>query len=237
MRLSVIIPVYNEDRYIKALLDKVCAVKLPFDTPAEIIVVDDGSTDKTAAILGSYAADGRVKVISLAENKGKSSAVKEGIIQSKGDIILIQDADLEYDPGDYHELLKPIISGMAPVVYGSRFRGRIKKMSILNRIANILSNFTLNLLFNSRVTDVNTCYKVFRKDALLGIEINSDNFMFETELTAKLLRKGYHIYEVPIAYVARTKKEGKKISLGQALEMYYGIIKYRFCENNPVSLS
>lgn len=228
MKLSVIIPVYNEERYIDTIIKKVKEVTLPDSMGKEIIVIDDKSTDRTAEILKKYRSDPDIRILSRRKNKGKSQAVHWGIKESTGDIILIQDADLEYDPKFYPRLIKPIIQGQCDVVYGSRFKGSIKNMKFINRVANILSNVTLNLLFFTGITDINTCHKVFKRKALQDIKLVSGSFMFETEVTVKLLKKGYTISEVPIDYVARTKQEGKKITWPRALHMYWGIIKYKF---------
>ena len=228
MKLSIIIPVYNEARSINTVIRKVKSVSLPYNIIKEIIIVNDGSKDGTAEILEKYNSDSAIKIIHQNTNRGKSSAVKLSLEKSTGDIILIQDADLEYNPDDYSRLIEPIVKHRASVVYGSRFKGNIKRMAPINRIANILSNATLNLLFNAKLSDVNTCYKVFKKDILKNIKITSKNFAFETEITAKLLNKGYEIYEVPIHYTARSKKEGKKITWSKALQMYWAIIKYKY---------
>lgn len=207
---------------------KVEAIKLPRGIAKEIIIINDGSTDETFKILEKYKVNPVIKIFQRDINRGKSSAVSLGIEMSTGDVILIQDADLEYNPEDYPKLLEPIIAGKSPIVYGSRFKGTIKRMQLMNRIANIVSNTTLNLLYNTRISDVNTCYKMFRKNVLNDIKLTSKNFTFETEITAKLLNRGYKIYEVPIGYIARSKKQGKKMGWLKALQMYWGIIKYRF---------
>ncbi len=228
MTLSIIIPIYNEERTIEALLEKVRSVPLPENITREIIVVNDGSADNTANVLEKYSRDPLIKVFHKNQNEGKTSAVIVGIKNATGDIILIQDADLEYDPDDYPALIKPIISKEASVVYGSRFKGSIKGMTLINRAANILSNITFNLLFATHLSDMNTCYKVFRKEVIEDIRITSKNFGFDSEITAKVVQKGYHIHEVPINYAARSKKEGKKINWGTACQLYWGIIKHRF---------
>jgi len=225
-KLSIIIPVYNEERFIDIVIKKVKSIKLPGDIAKEIIIINDASTDDTGKILEQYNSDSAIKIFHQEKNTGKSSAVRLGIERSTGDIILIQDADLEYNPDDYPKLIEPIIAHKSPVVYGSRFKGTIKGMHLINRIANIVSNITLNLLYNTKISDVNTGHKVFKRDVLNDIKLISENFTFETEITAKLLNRGYEIYEVPIEYDARSKKEGKKMNWLKALQMYWGIIKY-----------
>ncbi len=227
-KLSVIIPVYNEARFIDTVIKKVKSIKLPGEIAKEIIIINDGSTDNTSKILEQYSSDSAIKIFHQEKNMGKSSAVRLGLEKSMGDIILIQDADLEYDPDDYPQLIGPIIKKEASVVYGSRFKGTIEYIPLINRIANILSNMTVNILFHTEITDIHTCYKVFKRNILKNIKITSKRFTFDTEVTVKILKLGYEIYEVPIRYVARTQKEGKKITWFQALEVYWGIIKYWF---------
>ena len=227
MKLSIIVPLYNEGRLIDKVLNSVKGVELPSGITMEIIIVDDGSTDDSFEILDRHSGDSDIRIFHRDSNAGKASAVKLGIKNSSGEIILIQDADLEYDPACYPQLLEPIIKGKAQVVYGSRFKGRIRKMTLINRIANMISNFTLNLLYGAKISDVNTGYKLFRREVFDRVEITSRNFTFETEVTVKLLKLGYDIYEVPIDYDARLMKEGKKMTWLKALEMYWGIIKYR----------
>jgi glycosyltransferase involved in cell wall biosynthesis len=228
IKLSIIIPVYNEARFISTVIEKVKSVKLPDNIMEEIIVIDDGSTDDTGKILEQHNNDSAIKIFHQEKNMGKSSAVRLGIEMSTGDIILIQDADLEYNPDDYPQLISPIIKNEASVVYGSRFKGTIENIPLINRIANILSNMTVNILFHKKITDIHTCYKVFKRDILKNIRITSKRFTFDTEVTVKILKLGYKIYEIPIRYNARTQKEGKKITWFQALEVYWGIIKYWF---------
>jgi len=228
MKLSIIIPVYNEGHLIDKIITKVKQVSLPADITREFIIINDGSTDNTGDKLANYNSDPEIRIFNTNKNLGKTNAIKIGFEKLTGDIIIIQDADLEYDPDDYPRLIDPIIKGKASVVYGSRFKGQSEKMKIVNRVANILSNITANLLFNAELSDINTCYKVFKCSALEGIKITSKDFMFETEITVKFLKKGYKIYEVPIRYTARTKKEGKKINWFKAIKMYWGMIKYRY---------
>ncbi|MFH0791560.1 MAG: glycosyltransferase family 2 protein [Candidatus Omnitrophota bacterium] len=227
MKISIIIPVYNEEKTITLVLDRVLSVTLPEGMTREIIVVNDGSCDQTVEVLNSYNQRQDLKILHQT-NQGKTAAVLRGIAQADGDIILIQDADLEYNPVQYPALLEPILKGEADVVYGSRFLGNIKDMRWINYWANRVSNWTLRTLYGVNLTDINTCYKVFNRQAFQGIRICSRNFAFETEVTVKLILKGMRIKEVPIEYVARSYREGKKIRWITALEMYWPIIKYRF---------
>lgn len=228
MKLSIIIPVYNEERFVKTVINKIKSVELPKGIDKELIIIDDGSKDGTFQMLKEFIDDPIIKIFRREVNEGKTSAIRLGLKFSTGDIIIIQDADLEYSPEYYARLIEPVLIHKASVVYGSRFKGKIEGMNIINRISNILSNITLNFLFHTDISDVNTCYKVFKKEALAGIKLESERFGFETEITAKLLQKGCQIYEVPIDYTARQKKAGKKINLLTGLEMYLGIIKYKF---------
>lgn len=228
MKISIIIPIYNESRWIDAVITKIKSARLPDNIVKEVIIINDGSTDNTSNKLKKYNGEPQIKIFHQMLNKGKGHAVRLGFEKLTGDIILIQDADLEYDPSDYHKLIEPIIKNKALIVYGSRFKGTIKRMPLINRIANILSNITLNVLFHTKLTDVHTCYKVFRKEVLKDIKITSERFTFDTEITAKILKKGHTIYEVPISYTARSRKEGKKITYREALRVYWGIIKFRF---------
>lgn len=227
MKLSIIVPVYNEEKTIISVLEKITAALLPAGITREIIVIDDGSTDSTKAQLQNFTSKIQLTVLSENTNQGKGSAVKKGISCATGEILLIQDADLEYDPADYPALLNPILKNQASVVYGSRFKGQIKNMSLVNRWGNLLSCWTLNKLYGCQITDVNTCFKVLRKEALRDITIDSNDFGFETELTVKLLRKKFKILEVPINYNARDRKSGKKMTWLNGLKMYWALIKYR----------
>jgi len=236
MKLSVIIPAYNEESTIEAIISKVQAAILPAGLTREIVVVNDGSKDRTAAILNSLGSQPGLVVIHQT-NQGKTAALLTGFKNATGDILLIQDADLEYDPGQYTKLLQPIMEGTAQVVYGSRFLGRIQGMEPVNRWANNISNLTFKLLYGVDLTDINTCYKVFVRRAWEGITIESRHFAFETEFTVKILRRGFTIKEVAIDYTARSSKAGKKIKWATALEMYWPIIKYRFIRGCGFPLS
>ncbi len=227
MTLSIIIPAYNEAVTIGAILEKVLAVPLPGGLAREIIVVNDGSTDGTADALNSWINRPQVKIIHQ-KNQGKAGAIRAGMKQASGDILLIQDADLEYDPAQYPGLLQPILEGWAQVVYGSRFLGNIRNMSRVDRFANNVSNTIFRWLYGAVITDINTCYKAFTRKALEGIVLNARNFAFETEITVKFIQKGLFIKEIPIHYAARTRQEGKKIRWGTALQMFWPILYYRF---------
>ncbi len=226
-KLSVIIPAYNEELFIAAIIEKVQSVVLPQGLAKEIVIVNDGSQDKTKEILGGLSGLPGILVIHQ-KNQGKTGALLTGMRAATGDILLIQDADLEYNPQEYPQLLAPILSGQTQVVYGSRFMGEIKDMQPINRWANTISNWTVNLLYGVRMTDINTCYKVFTRAAFDGIIIKGSHFALDTEATVKFLKKGLTIKEVPIGYEARSKAQGKKIRWSTALVMFWMIIKHRF---------
>ena len=228
LKLSVIIPVYNEERTILTIIERVEAVKLPQGIGKEILVIDDGSTDQTKTILKAIPARPDLKIFYHDKNQGKTAAVKLGIAKVTGDILVIQDADLEYNPQYFPALLQPILDGKATVVYGSRFMGKIQGMTFINRFANTISNLTINILYGSQITDFHTGYKMFRQEVIKNIPIESKNFTFDTEITAKIVRKGIRIYEIPIEYAARKSSEGKKITWGTAMESYLFLLRYRF---------
>ncbi len=227
VKLSIIVPVYNEQATVLSVLHKITTCLLPVGLTKEIIVVDDGSTDQTAQRLKEFLAQDACRIFSHKKNQGKGAAVMRGIQNATGDIILIQDADLEYDPANYARLIQPILKNQTSIVYGSRFKGTIEDMPRVIRWGNIFSNWTLNTLYRCQLTDVNTCFKVFRKEVLNGLTIHSRGFEFETEFTAKVLRREFTILEVPITYEARDKKHGKKMTWIKAVQMYWGLIKYR----------
>ncbi|HET7340052.1 MAG TPA: glycosyltransferase family 2 protein [Methylomirabilota bacterium] len=223
-RLSIIIPVYNERATIEELLKRVQAV--PLDK--EVVVVDDGSTDGTRELLrGLQSPDGVVRVVLQPLNRGKGAALRRGFAEARGDVVIVQDADLEYDPADYPALLEPIERGVADVVYGSRFLGGPHRVllfwhSVGNRLLTTLSNMLTNL----NLTDVWTCYKVFRAEVLRDLTLREDRFGFEAEVTAKIARGRWRVYEVPIAYHGRTYAEGKKITWKDGVRGVWCTLRY-----------
>ncbi len=231
MKLSVIVPVYNEEGTILQVIEKVKAVPLE----KEIIVVDDCSTDGTREKLERIRGNKGITIVRHERNSGKGSAIRTAIGRVTGDMIIIQDADLEYDPNDYLELVKPIVEGRSEVVYGSRELGRNRKHSHLSfYLGGKFLSFLTNLLYGSSISDEPTCYKVFKSDVLKSIPLRCRGFEFCPEVTAKLLRKGYPIIEVPIHYYPRTKDQGKKIRWRDGLEAAYLLVRYRFAtDRNP----
>lgn len=227
--VSIIIPVYNEERYISAVIEK---VKRADTSPREkeIIVVDDGSTDGTGVELGKYSTDPLVKIVNNHKNRGKASAIKSALALSKGDIILVQDSDLEYSPDDYPKILAPFSDESVEVVYGSRFllRRWPRKMKPSNWLANRIFTLTTNLLYNARITDEGTAYKAFRRNLLESMVLESTGFEFCPEVTAKVLLRGLPIVEVPISYEARNMKEGKKPRFSDGVKILGTLIRYRF---------
>lgn len=226
--LSIIIPVYNEETHIEEVLLKIKAAKLPKNVEREIIVIDDGSSDRTPHILKKFMSDNIISIHSSVLNFGKGTAIRIGIEKAKGGIILIQDADLEYNPDDYTKLLEPILSGKARVVYGSRFKGHIKGMKFIYRSANVILTFLANLLYRANITDEATCYKIFSAEVIKNVKLKCKRFEFCPEVTAKLSKLGYKIHEVPISYRSRSVEEGKKISARDGLSAAWTLIKYRF---------
>ncbi|MBN1660594.1 MAG: glycosyltransferase family 2 protein [Anaerolineae bacterium] len=229
MKLSIIMPVYNESATVREILDQVRAVEMP-EVEKEILVVDDGSTDGSVEILREEAEKGDVRVFFHEGNQGKGSAVRTGIGHATGDLILIQDADLEYDPRDYPMLIRPIVEGRVAVVYGSRFLGPRKAMLFWHMIGNKLLTLVTNVLFNAILSDMETCYKCFRADVVKDMPLRSRRFEFEPEITAKVLKRGHRIFEVPISYYGREFHEGKKISWRDAPIAFWTLIKYRFVD-------
>ena len=224
MKLSVVMPVYNEERTLDEIVQRVQAA--PLDK--ELILVDDCSTDGTREILGRLAEADNVKDLLHERNQGKGAALRTGFAAARGDVVVIQDADLEYDPQEYSKLIEPILDGRADVVYGSRFAGgqshRVLYFwhSVGNRLLTLLSNMFTNL----NLTDMEVCYKVFRREIIQGIEIEESRFGFEPEITAKIARKRCAIYEVGISYAGRTYEEGKKIGWRDGVRAIWCILKY-----------
>jgi len=228
-KLSIVIPVYNEHKFVSTIIERVrqsdsCGLD------KEIIVVDDGSSDGTRDVLQALELPG-VRVLLHERNRGKGAALRTGFHEATGDIVLIQDADLEYTPDEYPILLSPILSGHADVVYGSRFLGGPHRVHLFwhmvgNRFLTLLSN----MLSNLNLTDMETCYKVFRREVIGGLKLRSDRFGFEPEFTLKVARGGWRVYEVPISYHGRDYAEGKKIGWKDGISAIYTIIKYRLMD-------
>ena len=212
MKISIVIPVYNEAGTVGAIIDKVRTLDLGADVEKEIIVVNDGSSDATRAALAAYEKVDGVRVHHSPVNLGKGSSVRIGFSFATGDIVTIQDADLELDPAEYKHLIKPILDGSADVVYGSRFAGKGKQGKLSFWIANKALATLTNTLYGSRLTDIETCYKVFRADVIPQLKLKAARFEIEPELTAQLLKHGFRIKELPIGYSPRTHDEGKKIN-------------------------
>jgi glycosyltransferase involved in cell wall biosynthesis len=227
LKLSVIIPCFNETKTIAEIVEAVRATGLAH----EIVIVDDGSTDGTRDLLKAWPPDPLVKIVYHEQNSGKGAAVRTGFATAEGDIFLIQDADLEYDPRDYPALLRPIQEGKAEVVYGSRFLGGPRKtMFFWNMVANRSLTLITNILYNTILSDMETCYKVFKAEVVRGIKLRSRRFEFEPEITSKVLKRGYRIYEVPISYNGREWHEGKKIKWTDAPIAVWTLFRYRFTD-------
>lgn len=226
MKISIIIPVYNEVNVLPMVLDRVMKAALPVGCEKEIVIVDDGSTDGTSELLEKYKE--LVVVHHSVENFGKGAAIRIGIRKATGDVVLIQDGDLEYDPNDYIKVLQPLVDGTATVVYGSRFKGNLKGMKFANWLANKLLTLAANVLYGARITDEATAYKAFRADVLRGMRLKCLRFEFCPEVTAKARRMGHEIHEVPIQYNARGILEGKKIRWQDGFHAMWTLVKYRF---------
>jgi glycosyltransferase involved in cell wall biosynthesis len=223
VKLSVVIPIYNERESLAELLARVREV----DLEKEIICVDDYSTDGTREILAEEAKRGDLVVIEHPVNRGKGAAVQSGLRAITGDVVVIQDADLEYDPQDYHTLLRPIITGRAKVVYGSRFLGEHRAMRFWHSVGNKGLTLITNLLYDTTLTDMETCYKMFTADVARKITLREPRWGFDPEITARILRAGHRIYEVPISYAGREYEEGKKISWRDGFTVLRTLIRCR----------
>ena len=226
MQVSVVMPVYNEEATLREIVRRVRSAPLE----KEIILVDDASTDGTSAILDEYAGEADVRVLRHEVNRGKGAALRTGIAAATRDVVIIQDADLEYDPEEYPRLVKPIADGRADVVYGSRFAGgeSHRVLYFWHYMGNKFLTFLSNCLTNLNLTDMETCYKVFRREVVQSIEIEEDRFGFEPEITAKIAAMRCRVYEVGISYSGRTYEEGKKINWRDGVRAVWCILKYNF---------
>ncbi len=234
VKLSVIIPAYNEQQTIEEIVRLVheAPVDAPVEVEKEILVVDDGSTDGTREILQRLQKEfPDIRVFYHEENRGKGAAIRTALEHATGDFIVIQDADLEYDPREYGVLLRPLLEGKADVVYGSRFLGPHRAFLFLHYLGNKFLNLITNILYDTILTDMETCYKMFRADVIKDIPLRARGFEFEPEITAKVLKRGYRVFEVPISYSGRDFEEGKKIHPWKdGLRALWTLIKYRFVE-------
>jgi glycosyltransferase involved in cell wall biosynthesis len=227
MKVTVIIPVYNEEKTVREITARVKATGLV----DEILIVDDGSTDNTRSILEELKNEPGVRTILHEKNMGKGAAVRTGIQAATNEIVLIQDADLEYDPRDYPVLLKPLNENIADIVYGSRFLGGGRRPILFwNMVANKILTFMTNLLYNNILSDMETGYKVFRRDIIKDIPLYAHGFEFEPEFTAKVLKRKIRIYEVPISFNPREYSDGKKIKMSDAFVAVWTLLKYRFVD-------
>ena len=226
--LSVLVPVYNERSTIGEVIRRIRSVDVPLEV--EIVVVNDGSSDGTDKVLSTLE-DSTVRVFNHVQNQGKGAALRTGLESATGDLIIIQDADLEYDPEDWIKLLDPIMKHKAFVVYGSRFTGERKNMLLLHWIGNRFLSLLTNVLYATTLSDMETCYKCFDRRVIEPVHIVSNRFDFEPEITAKVLRQGFRIYEVPISYAGREFDEGKKITWRDGFAALKALVKFRFTKS------
>jgi glycosyltransferase involved in cell wall biosynthesis len=227
MKLSVIIPIYNEINTLEEIIKRVQKTNLA----DEIVLVDDGSTDGTRKLVKEYEGQDGFTVVLQERNQGKGAAVRRGFQEASGDVFLIQDADLEYDPEEYPKLLKPIEDGLAEVVYGSRFLGASRRVAMFwHMIANKMLTLFTNILYDTILSDMETGYKVFKREVVQDMPLHAKRFEFEPEFTAKILKRKYRIYEVPISFNPRDYEEGKKIGFSDAFEAIWALVKYRFVD-------
>jgi glycosyltransferase involved in cell wall biosynthesis len=227
--LSVVMPVYNEKNTVLKIIDKVLSIPIV----GELVVVDDGSKDGTIDVLKSAKLDPRVKLVFHEKNSGKGAALRTGFREASLNVVTVQDADLEYDPQEFLEMIKPINEGVADVVYGTRLTGgKPQRVHMFwHKVGNTFLSLMTNILFNSTLTDMETCYKMFKKDVIKKITIKSNDFSVEPEITAKILKnKALRVYEIPISYYGRTYAEGKKISWKHGFGALYALLKYRFVD-------
>lgn len=224
-KLSILIPVYNELRTVAEAVRRARTVDLPVDR--EILIIDDGSTDGTGEIIKRLV-DSTVKVLTQPANMGKGAALRRGFEESTGDYVIVYDADLEYDPRDWPALLRPILEGEARAVYGSRFTGERRNMMFWHWVGNRFLSLLTNVLYNTTLSDMETCSKLIEGDLIRSLHLTSNRFDIEPEITAKLLRLGVRIYEIPIRYTGREVEEGKKISWRDGFPALWALVKYRF---------
>jgi len=224
--LTVVMPVYNEIATVEEMIRRVLAVP----TRIELIVVDDASRDGSRELVQRLSGEKGFRVALQDRNRGKGAAVRRGIQEAKGDVIVVQDADLEYSPEEYPELLDLIVKGKADAVFGSRFIGRHRCFLFTHYLANLFLNLVTNVLYNTTMTDMETCFKAIRSDVLKALPLKSDRFGIEPEITAKLFKRGARVYEVPITYEGRDYAEGKKITWKDGFPALWTLIKYRFVD-------